>query len=240
MKITLKNTLFIGLILAKSFNSQAQDEKVIVMDKKDFKNLKNEKKEPIIFNGGMVFKFDPTRIILGEIAFGLEKRIGDYSSLEVELGPTISNLTGFKINHLNYYSSYTSYYNEKSGVGIFGSIGYRFYPKGVFNGLYISPKFKYKLYNSSFVDPSGILENQNGSRTQSSFIFNVGFQKWTTKNFSFDFYTGLGVGYVTNTKMVSNGYYDPSYGNNYPGWSKTTYKDAKLVFNLGVKVGIGK
>ena len=237
MKITLKNTLFVGLILAKSFNSQAQDEKVIVIDKKDFKNLNNEKKEPIVFDGGMVFKFDPTRIIVGEIAFGLEKRIGEYSSLEIDLGPTVSNLTGFNINHYN-YNSY--YYNEKSGLGIFGSLGYRFYPKGVFNGLYISPKLKYKLNNSSFVDPSGNLGNQNGSRTQSSFIFNIGFQKWTTKNFSFDFYTGLGIGYEIESKMTTSGYYDPSYINYYSGWNKTTYKDAKLVFNLGVKVGIGK
>lgn len=242
MKNTLKNNLIIGLILSSSFVSHAQEEKYVILDSKVLKELKKEKKPQLIVDNSMVFKFDPTRMILGEIDFGFEKKIGTNTSLEIDLGPTISKLGGSS-SHYNpyYYSNGSSYYNERSAIGVFSSVGCRFYPKdGVFNGFYINPKFKYKLINSQFVDESGVLPVARGSKNQYSFMFNMGFQNWVTENFSLDLYAGFGMGYDVVTTVSQYSVYDPYTYTNTSTWKKNTFENAKMVFNLGVKVGIGK
>ncbi len=236
--MNIKNTLIVGIVFSTSFWSNAQDEKYIILDNKSIKKMNKEKKSELIVDNEKVFKFDPTRLVRGEIDFGFEKKIDENTSLEFDLGPTISNLKGFSVNH---YFSGNSSYQERSSIGLFSSAALRFYPNnGVFNGFYVSPKIKYRLMNSQYIDETGVLPNTNASKNQFSFVFNMGTQTWKSENFSLDFYAGLGLGYDFVQDLKQTSVYDPITYTYTSSWKKQAYQDAKMIFNFGVKVGIGK
>lgn len=239
MKTTKLNTLIFGLLLAGVNNVKAQDEKYIVLDKKALKEIKKPVKSPLLVENDHVFKFDPTRMLVGEIGFSYERVRGINSSFEFEIGPTISNLYGYN-NHFYYNYNFPSYYATQSGLGIFGSVGYRYYPHhDALNGFYVSTKLKYKTLNTEYIDHSGVLPNERGVKNQYSFIFNMGYQVWLSKSFSMDLYGGIGIGYVYNEQMNYSSVYNSTTMLYESTWIKEKYQGANLVFNLGVKVGIG-
>lgn len=236
MKKTTLSILLLGFLVSKSFVSISQEDKYIVLDKSDLKAMKKEPRKQILVENDYVIKFDPTRMLVGELGFSYEKVMGLNSSVEFELGPTISNL--YDYNHYNYYTNNT--YNTQSGIGVLGSAAFRFYPMhDALNGFYVSPKLKYKAVNTMYIDQTGVLSNETGSKNQFSFMFNMGIQKWLSKQFSLDVYAGLGIGYNYNRDFIYNTIYDPiTYQYTYE-WSKQKYQAAHVVCNLGVKVGIG-
>ena len=182
-----------------------------------------------------VFKYDPLRLLVGEVAFSYERKTGVNSSFEFELGPTISEVKPFNSNHYGFGSS-----NVKSGIGGFASIGYRYYPvKGTFSGIYISPKIKYKMMNSIYQDASGTIGDFLSTRNQGSFMFNFGVQKWASSKLSFDFYTGVGIGFNNQVYPYQSTIYNYQTNTNSYSWSAKTENYTSLFFNLGVKIGIG-
>ena len=183
-------------------------------------------------------KITPTQMIMGELNLGIEFKVSPKTSIEIQLGPTISEV-GFG-GRIWENMDQTSSISRESSIGYFGALGFRYYPlekTQAMTRLYIEPQLKYRVYNSSLSEETGLWGEQTSSITQYKFIFNTGYQLWATKSFGFDFYLGAGLGYRTVTD------YSPeiSYGaNGYEYmWEENTYSKPQLLLNFGVKVAIG-
>lgn len=237
MKKSNLGLLLLGFLLTNSIAGISQDDKYVVLSKKDIKALKKEPRKQILVENDYVIKFDPTRMLVGELGFSYEKVTGINTSVEFELGPTVSNLYNNN-NHYYYYSNNT--YTTQSGIGLLGSAAVRFYPMhDALNGFYVSPKLKYKAVNTQYIDQTGLLSNETGSKNQFSFMFNVGMQTWLSKQFSLDLYAGLGLGYNYNRDFIYSTVYDPITYQYTSTWSKEKYQNARVVCNIGVKFGFG-
>lgn len=185
-----------------------------------------------------VFKFDPLRMLSGEINFAYERRVGDKSSFEVELGPTVSELGGFQYGASHSYGGYSN-----SRMGMFGSLAFRYYPlddRLAFNGLYVSPKYSFKHYNVNYSIPDDpTTPSVDGYNKASQFTFNVGIQTWVAKNFSIDYYAGIGIGNYQSLFVNYLSVYDPNTQQYVMTANEETTNDFRYVFTLGIKLGIG-
>lgn len=236
-KIFLLYFCFSGLYLS------AQDERqVIIVDRTNTqarKKAPNDNMPRRLVDHDQVFKFDPFRMTIGEINFAYERVIGEQSSIEIELGPTVSNLGRNRFGIINNGSSQ---YRANSEMGVFASAAYRFYPldgRPALNQLYISPKFKYRRYNETLEGMNGsTLGVIKGHSDESIFTFNFGYQQWLAERFSFDYYFGIGIG-----SYNSKSYYATS---EYVGtewkevWVPQNDRYTRFVATIGLKVGIGK
>ena len=225
------------------FQVIGQDEKVVIIDKSAYKSeVRNQRTKKLVDNTSVV-KFSPLQMIAGEINFGYERKISDYSSLEIELGPTLSNI-GLSVNQNHYYDPLSSYayVNQTSKVGFFLSTGFRFYPMDngkVLNGFYVSPVIKYRLMNSGFRDYSGNLEDTKGSESDVNFSFNFGFQKWLSSRFSLDFFGGIGLAYESYiTNEIVSVYNSTTQLYDY-SWNRNSFDGVRFLITGGIKVGIG-
>lgn len=231
-------TIILALIATISLTSFSQDD-VIVIDKKALRsNMKRERKTT---EATGVMKFAPLNMLAGEINFGYEHMINDNTSFDIELGPTISEIT-FGGDHIYYYDPWMV--SEKSSsIGFVTSVGLRYYPSDDYrapNGFYVSPKLRYKLMNS-YVEPydnSIPLDRKMASNNKLGFYFDFGYQLWVSSTFSLDFYTGLGIGIVDYSSYSIVYDYDGS-GYTY-SWQKRSESYATYLFNIGLKVGITK
>lgn len=186
-----------------------------------------------------IYKYDPVRLIVGDIAFSLEQRVGYRSSLELELGPTVDGLDR------KFAGIADPYKMESEGkVGYFTSFAYRFYllqQQQAFRMLYLSPKLYYHHGVSSYTFTPPAESDQgpltgDGTRNRFQFLFNVGFQWRFGWNHYVDIYAGPGIGGSTTIL--------PLYA-----WNQSTHSyslvyekrlSAQLVYNFGVKIGIGR
>jgi hypothetical protein len=158
-------------------------------------------------------------------------------SLEVELGPTVSNL-----GRNRFFVTQSSQYEKNSAMGVFTSIAFKFYPldgRPALNQLYISPKFKYRRYNELIEGGStSTLESIRGFTNESIFTFNFGYQQWLADRFSFDYYFGIGIGsYASTTYQASSEFINNEWQES---WLKQDDKYTRFVATIGMKVGIGK
>lgn len=234
MKI-LATLLFSGLTFL-TYNANAQEEIIIVdREHKDYRRSREVK----LNDNTQAFKFAPLNLLIGEINFGYERQVSQKGSVDFEFGPTISKI-GFGVNS-HYANPYEPSQIENGGIGFLASVGYRFYPLDeteALNRFYVSPVLKYKILNHTVEELSGLVDDAKGSDTQFNFYFNFGYQVWAAKTFSLDFYTGLGIGYQLKIdqriayEFVNN---DWNYF-----WEREEAKGTRYVFNLGLKLGIGK
>jgi hypothetical protein len=190
-----------------------------------------------------VIKFSPVQMLRGEINLGFEKTIDEMSSFEIELGPTISEI-GFSVNENHYNDPFGGSGGARiTGTGFFGSVAYRFYPMDgmkVLNGFYISPVFKYRLYNFGLTDYSGILSDSKGSEGQAMFTMNVGVQRWYSDHFSMDFFAGLGLCQEVHKTARAQYEYNGSTGEYDYSWDRYSYHGVRFTATMGVKIGIGR
>lgn len=234
-KIFLLSFCFSGLYLS------AQDDRQIVIIERNQNTKKktvNDNMPRRLVDHDQVFKFDPFRMVIGEVNFAYERVIGEQSSLEVELGPTVSNLGRFRFGVGNSGSQY----RINSEMGVFVSGAYRFYPldgRPALNQLYISPKFKYRRYNESMegMSPS-TLGAIKGHSDESIFTFNFGYQQWLADRFSFDYYFGIGLGSYRSSSYTAMSQYVGSEWQEV--WVPQNERYTRFVATIGVKVGIGK
>jgi hypothetical protein len=240
MKIYLTFAAFLVVTLAK-----AQEEKVIVIDRgAAYKNTQRARKPEKLVDNSHVMKFSPLQMIMGEINLGFEKRVNEMSSIEFEFGPTLSEL-GFSVNS-NHYSPDPwgfNYSRRSTGVGFFGSVGYRFYPMDntmVLNRFYVSPVFKYRIYNFGVEDYSKVLPSQKGNEGQAIFTFNFGYQKWLSDHFSLDMFAGFGLAYESHKDFFTESIYDDVTGAYTYKWVNNNYSGVRFAGTMGIKVGIGR
>jgi ribosomal protein L30E len=222
---------------------KAQDERIVIIDKNAGKEYIKTKKTKNLVENTSVLKFSPMQMAIGEINFGYERKVSDYTSLDFEFGPTLSNV-GLSIqgNHNVYIDPVYGYSQETTGLGGFISVGYRFYPLDngmVLNGFYVSPVVKYRRMNFGITDYSNMLDDTRGNENDLHFTFNFGFQKWISNRFSLDFYGGMGLSYETHTTYNVSTNYDDVTGTYLYSWNKNAYNGVRFILTGGVKVGFG-
>ncbi len=243
LKEIMKN-IFVAIYFLTFFQTVfGQEEKIIVIDRGSGKTYK-EKKERILVDSKSVMKYSPLQMVVGEINFGYERKIDEMSSIEFEFGPTLSNV-GLTVtdNHYNDPFGGGLTVEETTGLGLFGSVGYRFYPMDngkVLNGFYISPVVKYRLKNFGVNDYSGILADTKGSENHMYFTFNFGVQRWLSQNFSLDMFGGIGLGYESHMRFNTAATYDGNTGIYSYYWDKKSFDGVRFVLTGGVKIGIGR
>lgn len=230
--------------LVTTFGSYAQEEKVIVIDRgASYKNSVRNKRPEKLVDNTYVMKFSPLQMIMGEINLGYERRIDEMSSIEFEFGPTLSEV-GFSVSS-NHYSPDPWFNSSRrtTRAGFFGSVGYRFYPMDntmVLNRFYVSPVFKYRLYNFNVVDYSKVLSDQKGSEGQAIFTFNFGYQSWLSDHFSLDMFAGFGLAYESHKDFFAEATYDSNTGVYTNQWVQNNYSGVRFAGTMGVKIGIGR
>jgi hypothetical protein len=193
-----------------------------------------------------VLKFAPTQLVAGEFNFSYEQRIARIFSLELEVGPTISqfglNFGNQRLWRGDIWSFNPINSDADAGIGFHASLAPRFYPLSGDNelkGLYLSPVLKYRQYNYLVQDINGVLDDTKASLSQLIFRFNMGFQFWPGDgNFSIDMYFGVGLGtFDINDKYVDN--YVDDQGNVQSTWVATSNTGVRLNAATGIKFGFG-
>lgn len=206
--------------------------------------LKDEKPEAVkpdeikLNYNTSAFKFAPLNLILGEINFSFEQKVSKHGSIEFELGPTLSGVS-LTEESKNFDKSGPN--TRRTGdLGFLASFAYRIYPLDeteAMNRFYLSPMLKYKLYNVKEEDVTSFLPDERGKNARFNFIFNFGYEMWGSESLCIDFYAGLGVGYKEILQhTVSTVYSGQEWVN---AWESDFSSGAQLVFNIGVKFGIG-
>jgi len=234
----MKHTLVALLLLAQAVPSFAQEEeKIVYVHTNRGPRNTREYKTVDLYD---VYKFDVVQMVTGQILFGYEHRLGAKSSFEVELGPTISNV-GLNVGHLGGYD------NGDSRMGVSTSIAFRYYPSDdtpALNKFYVGPKFEFKNFNYLYqsTDPNTgapVGDQFRGYENTYRFMFNMGKQYWISNTFSLDLYAGLGIGNIGGKTMQV--YYEYDYQTQtYQNVTKTMLtSDASVMFECGLKVGIG-
>lgn len=179
-------------------------------------------------------KFDPIRMLVGEIAFSYERRLTPNISAEVAAGPTISN-----VNHV-IYGFGTQHPNddlEETRWGGFFNVAGRYYllQSAAMRKCYIAPKFRWSRFNTFSTDNSELITRATYQNTFSSLLLGLGWQAWYSQQFALDYY--IGAGYSWNTYNTS---YDFSkYSGEQVGGYYLTEKQTTFVYEVGIKCTIG-
>lgn len=228
-------------LLATSFTFSQEKQKIVILQNDDADDAFNPSKRKVkrMVEHKQAYKFDMLRMFIGEINFAYEQRISDKSSLEFELGPTVSNLVLIKENHLGNASNM----NRNSGMGILFSAAYRYYPldgNTTFNRLYVSPKLKFSRFNESISANNTSLSDIKGNVTQMMFGFNIGYQQWIADGFAFDYYFGLSIGSYNSLTYNALTEYDGNTNAWKDVWVKEQDKFGRLSATMGVKMTIGR
>lgn len=214
----------------------AQDE-IIVIDRSKSKG--DSQREIKKNENSQVYKFAPLNLFDGEILFGYERQLTAKGSFDVELGPTISKVSTGVPGHIG--NSMEPSIGESSGMGIVTGVAYRYYPLDgteALNRFYVSPQFRFKVYNHTVQDYSGFIPDvKRGNETMANFFFNFGYQSWLSKTFSLDFYLGVGIGNYTSRDFYAVSYYNGTEWEY--NWEQEDNSGARYVLNAGIKVGIG-
>lgn len=230
------------IILFTSVLTYAQEQQIIIVDK-SYKSPRASSKERKSFevDNTWAVKFCPTQMFAGEINFGVELKVQERMSLEFEIGPTVSNIGR---NNFHFFPNNTEA-NENSAIGFLFSTALRYYPMEdhkVFNKFYISPKFRFRNYNTVYsydYISFNKLEDQRGTNNQFGFIFNLGVQDWLSPTFAVDYFIGFGLGYQNNNYYRVDQTYDQNTGQTINVWRSENENFTNYIVQLGIKLGIG-
>lgn len=232
----MKNKIILSFTILIGFTTLHAQQVVVRQQGGSSKTTKRKSVERNVENYN-AFKFDPLRMTIGELNFSWEKRIDDKVSVEFELGPTISNLGGNRF----YFDSYNQY-QINSRMGGLISAAVRYYPlegSWAMNKLYISPRIKYRRFNSEYTALDIPLPNQAAYSNETMFTFNVGYQQWLSDNFAFDYYIGLGIGGYRATNYTMSSIYNGTTMEYDYSWKKYTDDYTRLIGVIGMKITIG-
>lgn len=221
-----------------TISSYAQEE-IIIVDRKNYKQPRKEREIKLNENI-QVIKFAPLNMLAGEINFGYERQFGQKGSIDIEVGPTISNI-GFGLNSHIYDPYGSNNTTAISSLGFLIGAGFRYYPLDeteALNRFYVSPVLKYKLMNTNYEDLSEILtDTRTGKKSMMNFYFNFGYQTWLSKSFSIDLFCGFGIGMHSESTFYTTQVFQQNEW--VSTWQENSVSGAVYVGNIGLKVGIG-
>ncbi|MFT5859037.1 MAG: hypothetical protein ACI865_001133 [Flavobacteriaceae bacterium] len=236
----MKNTTLILFLftLGFTFSGIAQRD-IVIIDKGNGSERAIFKKEPKLNENTRVVKFSPLQMIVGEINFSYEVQTSKKGSVEFGAGPTISNIGfGGQSHIIDPWGGQS----ETTSFGLFASAAYRYYPLDgteALNRFYVSPMLKFRLYNFGLNDLSQNLDPTTGNEQQVNFLLNFGYQAWVSKSFSMDFFVGMGLGMKTVNSAFADAIFDPVTNGYLYEWHESSSTQARYLFTMGMKVGIG-
>ncbi len=236
--------LLIGTLLFTQLSTAlAQDEKVVYVQTGRTSRPSREYKKVDLFN---VYKFDMATMITGQYKFGYERRVTDKSSVEIELGATLSEI-GFFGDHNMIYDNYGSGSNTISKFGVVTSLAWRYYPLDevpALNRFYVSPKISFRNYNVGYelndiYNTGAPADEQKGFRNMTRFMMMMGKQYWLSSTFCLDVYLGLGLGNTSVRSFSVYSQYDYNTNTYTTVKKEYNYNNNSVVFECGLKLGIG-
>ena len=234
------------MISLLSLSAVAQEQKVVVVRQDDSRSESTYKRKVRAADRNVenynAFKFDPLRMAIGEINFSWETRVQERTTLEFELGPTVSNLRNsrFEIDYL--ISPGELQFEVNSAMGALASAAVRFYPLEDYqamNKLYVSPRIKYRRYNETYTAEATPLSAMRGGSNEFIFSFNIGFQQWLSNNFAFDYYFGVGIGSYSGVSYSPASVYDGNVNDWTYSWDRNDTQYSRFIATIGMKVTIG-
>ena len=230
------NILF-ALLLSSGF--YAQEQQIIVVEQGDGRYRSPRKSSEVkVVDNSWAIKYSPTQILAGEINLSLELKVEERTSLEFEIGPTISNIGEMRFTNL----IDPTYVESNSGIGMLLSAAVRYYPMDeykVMNRFYVSPKLRYRSYNTIYESMTYDLNDQRGTMNQFGFIFNVGVQTWLSQSFAVDYFIGMGIGYKNERTYTVSETYDGNTNTFNANWVSDYKSGANYIVHMGIKLGIG-
>jgi len=186
-------------------------------------------------------KFSPTQLVTGELHFAYEQRVMKQGSIELGIGPTVSEIginSFFFENNLGYGGVLA-----ESSLGFFTSLQFRYYPiEGLATaprGLYIAPELKFRQYNTIYRDEITNLGERKGAINQISFKFFTGYQFWIGGRFAIDLFTAVGIGTSNITRHSVLQTYDPNTQIYTGAWHESNRSVLRFTGAFGVKFGFG-
>lgn len=238
----MKHILIGAFLLAQITASFSQDEKVVYVQ-----TNRRQPRELKVVDLYTVYKFDMATMVTGQYKFGVEQRISDKSSVEFELGATLSDI-GFFNDHSTIYPTNGSGTKTVSKFGFVTSLAWRYYPLDevpALNKFYISPKISFRNYNTGYeMDPTysygATADAQTGHRNMTRFMMMMGKQYWLSSTFCLDVYAGLGLGNTSYSYYSIYSEYDYTTQTYKPVSKRYTENNNSVVFECGLKLGIGK
>lgn len=238
----MKRLLLTTLLFSQLVSFAQEGERIVIVERENHSKARHRDPKPELdINNYNVFKFDPLRMAIGEINFSWETRIDDHLTLEIEAGPTISNLGANRF----YVSPGTGTgmdYTENSGMGVLLSAALRYYPLEDYkamNKLYVSPRIKYRRYTDNYTSTTPGVSDERAGSDEFIFSFNVGFQGWVSHNFAFDYYIGAGIGSFSGNRYYLASTYDGNSNTWSYDWKEEKANYARFVGVIGMKVCIG-
>lgn len=222
-------------------DTKGQPERLSIKNDQTFV-IKFDPSRTMLFEGKIS---DHTRSFVSELGLGLEKKVGERYSFELELGATLYDYAfepiGAKdIPDDDYYQ--TLHYDIESKLGVYSSLAFRFYPlTSALRGFYISPKFRYRLLMNEVIPR---VSDQPDSRTESHieffYMLNIGYQIWIADHYSIDFYVGAGMRSKIDKFHQCYWSYNSQTDSSILNWVSRSEKSLLPNINLGVKIGFGK
>lgn len=159
------------------------------------------------------FKLEVLKILNGDIIFAYERPIGYSSSIEFEIGPTVSYIGFNRMQFLGMVKNFPRYdmnFAKQHGNGAGGflfSFAYKKYVlenQPALNGLFIAPRLKFRNYNS-YIDFSGFnssdyvnklpdkLMNVKNHLYQGLLTFDFGMNHTFKNHFGLEYYFSFGL-----------------------------------------------
>ncbi len=240
MKTTTTTFVLFFFVFISTIGFSQEDQIVILREEPAKPKVKRQIKERNL-DIQNAFKLDPFRLGIGEVNFSWETKIARKATIELELGPTISQL-GTGSSSVSNSPNLT--YQPESAIGVLASLAVRYYPLEnmlAMNKLYISPRFKYRNYSTNYTtsDPA-LLAEISGSSSELIFSFNIGIQQWVSNNFAFDFYVGAGIGSIKNTEYLPISTYNSASDSYSYLWVERKTSNARFLGVVGMKIVVGK
>jgi len=236
--------LLIGTLLFTQLSTAlSQDDKIVYVQTNKYNKPAREYKKVDFFN---VYKFDMATMITGQYKFAYERRVTDKSSVELELGATLSEI-GFFGDHNVIYNDYGNGSNALSKFGVVTSVAWRYYPSDdvpALNRFYVSPKISFRNYNIGYelndiYNTGAPVSEEKGFRNMTRFMMMMGKQYWLSSTFCLDFYFGLGLGNTSTRSYSIYSQYDYTTNSYSTVKKEYNYNSNSVVFECGLKLGIG-
>jgi len=195
-------------------------------------------------------KYDVLKVLAGDLTLAYERQVGEKSSIEFEIGPTISRFALNRMNYLGRVAQIPDYNpndasSRQSDFGILASVAYRIYLLNNYpamNGLYVAPKLKFKNYNDmgNFGDHVGVsTDDFRNTLNQFFVVFDFGMVHWFSPHFGLEYYTTFGL----TMNFFRYHTYQSSYDEATDVWTNTYSVKNRRFFNptlaLGLKLNFG-
>lgn len=230
--------LVVSICTSVFFRTSAQDgPKVVVFNSPQQERVQQDDSKNIL-------KFSVLEAFSGDFSFYYERVLTENISAEIGVGITLSDyITSLYNNDINVFdNSYEALFGQSLSLGL------RYYPLFASEEFYVSPEFKFKVYNNnrtyetSSLSPTGITINSSITGKEKRAIsvgrITFGYHYLVEHNIFLDFYGGFGIAKISETNFNYVSEINPVTGENIGAYDYIEGSRLAPRIHLGLKVGI--